>query len=255
MSEIGTHGGGQSDEQEQAEPDKSEVQWLISYSDFMMQLVILFVLLFAVSQVDTEKLKQISEAYREYKGLESIIKIKGTDSPHGSIPTDPRTNVILQKLFAGLETKVSTINEGTVWTVGGEFHPFDEGEWVLLEKHKKILDKGIEFLKGRVNVIYIRGFTQKSFSDSVIKIEENGVIKYRKYRKEDEKNPDLEKIADNWQLGMLRAMEVYKYFISKEISSKNLIPMSMGFHNITSGSDPKVNRRVEILISSQKVKE
>ncbi len=55
-----------------AEPDQSEVRWLISYSDFMMQLVCLFILLYSVSSVDVAKLKEMVAAWREQQGMKPI---------------------------------------------------------------------------------------------------------------------------------------------------------------------------------------
>src|SRR5437764_12873180 len=46
------------------EKDESEVRWLISYSDFMMQLVCLFILLFSVSSIDKGKTQPIAQAWR-----------------------------------------------------------------------------------------------------------------------------------------------------------------------------------------------
>jgi flagellar motor protein MotB len=44
--------------------DESEVRWLISYSDFMMQLVCLFILLYSVSSLDKEKMSLVAAYYR-----------------------------------------------------------------------------------------------------------------------------------------------------------------------------------------------
>jgi flagellar motor protein MotB len=52
--------------------DEGEVRWLISYSDFMMQLVCLFILLYSVSSLDPGKAAQISQAWREETGLEEV---------------------------------------------------------------------------------------------------------------------------------------------------------------------------------------
>jgi flagellar motor protein MotB len=51
------------------EKDESEVRWLISYSDFMMQLVCLFILLYSVANIDAGKAAQVSAYYRASIGL------------------------------------------------------------------------------------------------------------------------------------------------------------------------------------------
>ena len=44
--------------------DESEVRWLISYSDFMMQLVCLFILLYSVSTMDPAKASAVARVAR-----------------------------------------------------------------------------------------------------------------------------------------------------------------------------------------------
>jgi flagellar motor protein MotB len=51
------------------EKDESEVRWLISYSDFMMQLVCLFILLYSVSTLDKGKMAVVAAYYRASIGL------------------------------------------------------------------------------------------------------------------------------------------------------------------------------------------
>jgi flagellar motor protein MotB len=51
------------------EKDESEVRWLISYSDFMMQLVCLFILLYSVSSLDKGRMARVAASYRASVGL------------------------------------------------------------------------------------------------------------------------------------------------------------------------------------------
>jgi len=51
------------------EKDETEVRWLISYSDFMMQLVCLFILLYAASLLGKDKLAIVARSYRAAVGL------------------------------------------------------------------------------------------------------------------------------------------------------------------------------------------
>src|SRR5437016_10837676 len=51
------------------EKDESEVRWLMSYSDFMMQLVCLFILLYSVSSLDKGRMARMASAYRATLGL------------------------------------------------------------------------------------------------------------------------------------------------------------------------------------------
>jgi len=54
------------------EKDETEVRWLMSYSDFMMQLVCLFILLYSVSSIDTSKAVPIAQAWRDEVGVGEV---------------------------------------------------------------------------------------------------------------------------------------------------------------------------------------
>jgi flagellar motor protein MotB len=54
------------------EKDESEVRWLISYSDFMMQLVCLFILLYSVSSLDKGRMARVAAAYRASVGIGDV---------------------------------------------------------------------------------------------------------------------------------------------------------------------------------------
>jgi len=53
--------------------DESEVRWLISYSDFMMQLVCLFILLYSVSSLDKGRMARVAAAYRASVGIGEAV--------------------------------------------------------------------------------------------------------------------------------------------------------------------------------------
>ncbi len=63
------------------EKDETEVRWLMSYSDFMMQLVCLFILLYSVSSIDTSKAVPLAQAWRDEVGV-SEVRVPST--PKGS---------------------------------------------------------------------------------------------------------------------------------------------------------------------------
>jgi flagellar motor protein MotB len=58
------------------EKDETEVRWLISYSDFMMQLVCLFILLYSVSFFDKGRMARIAAAYRASVGLGNLAALE-----------------------------------------------------------------------------------------------------------------------------------------------------------------------------------
>ncbi|MBI2900931.1 MAG: hypothetical protein HYY17_12165 [Planctomycetes bacterium] len=68
------------------EPDESAVRWLISYADFMMQLVCLFILLYSVSSLDESKMASAASAHRKHLGLEEPKAKRDTAAaPHVAV--------------------------------------------------------------------------------------------------------------------------------------------------------------------------
>ena len=55
------------------EKDDSEVRWLMSYSDFMMQLVCLFILLYSVSSLDRGRMNRAAAGYRASVGMGELV--------------------------------------------------------------------------------------------------------------------------------------------------------------------------------------
>jgi flagellar motor protein MotB len=74
----------------QLQKDESEVRWLISYSDFMMQLVCLFILLYSVSTHDRGKADLVAGYWRAAVGLgERPLHDQPPDGPHLQVGDAP----------------------------------------------------------------------------------------------------------------------------------------------------------------------
>lgn len=80
------------------ERDETEVRWLMSYSDFMMQLVCLFILLYSVSSVDTSKAIPLAQAWRDEVGIGEARIPLAPRSPHA-----PLTSADLPALIHEIE--------------------------------------------------------------------------------------------------------------------------------------------------------
>ncbi len=77
--------------------DESEVRWLMSYSDFMMQLVCLFILLYSVSSVDTSKAVPLAQAWRDEVGLGEVRLPSSGTKPNVPL-TSVDLNVVIHEL-------------------------------------------------------------------------------------------------------------------------------------------------------------
>ena len=71
----------------------SEDRWLLTYSDMITLLLVLFIVLFAISKVDQAK-------FREFK--QSVTEAVLTHTPHGTVPKSPSNQKTLPVAFDGL---------------------------------------------------------------------------------------------------------------------------------------------------------
>lgn len=129
------------------EKDESEVRWLISYSDFMMQLVCLFILLYSVSSIDQSKVSKIAAAYRASIGLgeaparERVGEggrlavgdrpLVGGDLSGGDTPVD-------------VSVKIEVLPGG--WRVGFSEELFERGSFQITGRGRHLLDQAAGFL-------------------------------------------------------------------------------------------------------------
>ena len=130
------------------EKDESEVRWLISYSDFMMQLVCLFILLYSVSFFDKGRMARVAGAYRASVGLGDLAahetKTRGDhlavgDRPllggelgGGDVPKDVRFRI--EQVAGG-------------WRVGFDVPVFEEGSSVLTPAGGEALDASARMVR------------------------------------------------------------------------------------------------------------
>lgn len=130
--------------------DESEVRWLISYADFMMQLLCLFILLFSISKFEVSKLQAIEKSYKLYKGL-----------PLGPNVIPPGPNQ---------ERKVDPTRDnprGAMHVVGRTV-PYQEGSAELLPDQMKELDELVQkHLIGTKNILEVRGHTSAFPEDAL----------------------------------------------------------------------------------------
>ncbi len=112
--------------------DESEVRWLISYSDFMMQLVCLFILLYSVSSTDPSKAGVIAESWRAEMGLEPL-KVESNEAEAAAPPV---TEADIAPMLRQLEIVAGRSPDGRHLRV----HPRSDG--FELRFHHGMFDEG-----------------------------------------------------------------------------------------------------------------
>lgn len=229
-------------------PDNHE-RWLLTYSDLITLLMIFFVIMYASSNLDASKYKQISESFKvAMGGGKSIIGKEDAASitvDSNPVNTDLQAKEEQQKLEelkkqvdkylekSGMKDSVSTeIDErGLVVSIKDTLF-FDTGKAEIKpDIQKKIVDLG-KILNQLNNYIRIEGHT------------DNVPIKNQEF-------------SSNWQLSCERAANVTELLIEKcNIPPQKLSAVGYGeyrpiFNNTTEDGRAR-NRRVNIIIVNSK---
>src|SRR5262245_36178516 len=120
------------------EKDDSEVWWLMSYSDFMMQLVCLFILLYSVSSIDKGRMSRVASGYRASLGMGELAahesktpgdrlaigdrSLLGGELGGGDLPKGVRTRIepVAGGLRAAFDATVFEPGTATLTSAGGD---------------------------------------------------------------------------------------------------------------------------------------
>jgi len=226
--------------------------YMTTYGDMMTLLLCFFVVLFSFSEIDKRKFEHLSAAFKSGLGLfEGARKFFPRQGLVQKLPRLKRRKKklkkhkelqIVQKIVKKLkkeiqmeQVQVKAGDLGIEITIQ-ETPLFPLGEARLLPSAKKLLDKIAEILKSKdleKREILIKGHTDKL------------PIHTWKY-------------PSNWELSVMRAVNVLRYFEEKsKIPSNRLAAMGYGEHRPLPGTEnlplkagvgiPR-NRRIEIMI-------
>jgi chemotaxis protein MotB len=154
-------------------PDESSVRWLISYADFMMQLVCLFILMYSVSSIAGGEWHEVLESYRRHIG------IKGPP-PKTSIPSVGLSLQVVERPIFEVEKRVATLGSDVygkrikiVRERGGLRITFEDvvmfkiGSFILTPEGVKLVQILSNVLGDMANPINIEGFTSRDKEDSI----------------------------------------------------------------------------------------
>lgn len=219
--------------------------WLLPYSDLMTLLLAVFIVLFAVSQIDKEKAQQMSDAFTDSMMTESYSAAKESSQEKTQTDSTADSESELQqmeKLKAELDAKLKSENlsasvktgidkRGLVITLSNAIF-FDPGSAEIKQENEKTLLEIANMVNVMNNYIRIEGHT-----DDI------------------PMNSDL--YRSNWDLSAARAANVVRLFTTKtNISPDRLIAVGYGEYrpvadNSTEAGRAK-NRRIDIIVLSEK---
>jgi chemotaxis protein MotB len=227
-------------------------RWLVSYADFITLLMVLFVILYSMGQVDAQKYKRLAESMRSAFTLggasqivDSQINQAGGNSEDGTskpivvpgIPEGPTqseevagqlTNMLASQNL-GNEVSVQTNIEGVLISLS-ERLIFQEGQADLPPEALSVLDTIVTMLRPIENKVRLVGHTNNTPSA----------------------NPSY---PTNWELSLARATSVAKYLMNAGIAPQRIIISGQGEYMPVFPNDTEqhkaLNARVEIIIVYQ----
>lgn len=231
-----------------SEPAKGAPRWMVTFSDLVTLILVFFILLFSMSQIDMIKFKAMSESFRDRQLLDFYPAIIPNEYPadmeqntgEGKEQGDSLDQLLMEiQAFLdqnGLEDVIAANRtERGVVLVLQEQVLFESGEASLIEGSFPFLDKVGTVLSSMPNLVKVEGHT------------DNRPIKTYRY-------------PSNWELSAARASTVIRYLTENHnLESRRFIAVGYGeTRPAVPNSGPEnweKNRRVEIIISDPKYDE
>jgi chemotaxis protein MotB len=218
--------------------------WMTTFSDLMTLLLTFFILLYSFSTLDAIKFKNVASALQSVLLGEAKPTIFPNDIPPGEVPINPpipiesELNTEMTQLYEivrdyveheGLQAEISvrTDRRGVIIDIKDTVL-FDSGKSVLKEESKAILEKVVTLIQQFDNELIIEGHTDTMPINTV-------------------------KFASNWELSVIRAVNVLRYFTeTKDVEPGRISSAGYGQYKPISTNDNAtgraLNRRVNILI-------
>jgi len=218
-------------------------RWLISYADFITLLFAFFVVMFAVSQVDTNKMGRFTESFSKAVGLEMF--------PNGGKGLLPATGSMLE---IASEAEVS---EGELGEVRDALKKLAESNEALKSLEMTKYDHEL-VLRLPTNVIFPSGEdgVQTSANAALVAIADQVRSRDVDVRVEghtDNRPISTSRFRSNWDLSACRATAILAV-LAKEgtIPPSRLSAVGYGeFHPVATNDTPEgrgKNRRVELVL-------
>ncbi len=228
-------------------------RWLLTYADLMNLLLILFIILFAMSQVDTQKFQQLSQSLSAAFGSGSNSVLQGSaqgnsliDFP-ATMPSPVIPAELEEKQIDGIAQEVREIIKGQ--GLEGSIDVKRQERGVVISINERL------FFKSGSAVI------EKESEDKVLKIGNDILAKIPNKHIRIEGHTDNVPIKSaifpsNWELSSARATSVLRILVEKSKIDPKLIS-AVGYGEFTplvpndSDANREKNRRVDIVILTQ----
>jgi len=232
----------------QASQPTGAPKWMVTFSDLITLILVFFILLFSMSQIDIVKFRTIADSFQQRQILEfypSVIPFENPSAepemerektqPQNSEGTDKELNQLLADIQSYLnenklsDVVVATRTERGVVLVLQEQALFTSGEATVLEEAYPFLNKVGDLLSRIPNFVKVEGHTDN-----------RPIGTYR--------------FPSNWELSSARASSVIRYLVQTEnLDPKRFIAVGYGDTRPIAPNDTRENlqknRRVEVIIT------
>lgn len=249
-------------------PDKkppNHERWIISYADFTTLLLATFVVMYAVSSVNSSKFQQMAEAFSTaFIGKVVTIQSSGfaaaNKAPFDNMPSPVHTPVITR------EAQVKHLPPALRQHVERQVEKLNEAYEKLTELLAGMISKGEVRVSLRslgvvidINAVVLFKSAKADLSPDAAKLidQVGGVLKELNYRIQvngftDNAQIHSAQFDSNWDLSAARAISVVKRFALDGIDPALLVGAGYSeYHPVASNDTPQgmaMNRRVSIVV-------
>jgi Flagellar motor protein len=233
---------------EEDEEEGDSLEWLMTFSDLTMLMLVFFIMLYAMSTPDTSKIESTLQSVtaalggKESKLATSTISREEAGIILDQVMMQKQILIAQQKVFS--DVKYLQTKKGLEGLVGANFEDgvitirapgdvlFAKGEVTLTEKGKAVIMEMKDFFTQHPDqTINIRGFT------------------------DDQLPGPGSRFRDNWEVSSLRAVNVLRLLMqmgieSKRLTSTGLADLNPLYPNTTEEYRAQ-NRRVEFVLEKR----
>jgi len=233
--------------------------WLIPYADILTLLLALFIVLFAASEVDSEKFKAISESFNSVlQGGNGVLDQEAFVENFEDINQMPKLddaeffNEDLLEILQAQDIK-------ELVEIQGKIEQYIEEKALSPRLETELTSKGL-LLKIKEGVLYSSGSADISTDSKIIAVEISNLLVTDPARKilieghTDNVPSNSLEFPSNWELSSTRAINFMKILLeNNELSPEKFSATGYGeYQPLVSNDTPAgkaENRRVEVLIS------
>ncbi len=231
------HGGGGSE------------RWLVSYSDFITLLMVLFVVLYSMGQVDVQKYRQLAESLKAaFSGGPEKVVDAGIDAGGGtSKDTDTSSPIVIPGIPKEPATSEEVAGRLTdmlaISGLGGEVSVQNNIEGVLISLSEKLT-----FIPGTAQLQPEAYPVLDTIADMINQLDNE--IRITGYT--DNTPPVDKRYATNWDLSAGRAVTIASYLFKKGVPPQRILVSGRGeYKPIFANDTPEhraLNSRAEIIV-------